>query len=505
MLFCSSLRLFGAQAQKENRLGDELILLAVQQLLWQEENRNTLFTSAVLLEWALLKSPYNANLKLQAMDVYARLQATTRCWELFRDLSIKHIQVDSCTYIILPYLLDGGLFDEVIDVCREIMRLHVSMVRDTAEYATRAMELGTLSKAQEFTTFQRERMTNSLSALQAKGLIFDAAPLLSIHQAPGGKGRGDVESGNIGNTEERFHGSLGAHHGIVGGESDFERAIQMIHELHNPFGAPSLVDLVTKSDINRDPTDNYSDNRDQGILSLQIEHRRNDIPSKKDIVMSTFRRGHIHGLLIRAVLVVDATKGPKKGKLVKSSVQLEKRCTSLLKAVELASQFMELWNDDGTTSYQPALTQLLQIIFTVCRLLVTTSAGLPDAPPQETMDHRETRVTQMIQTLLSQLTETKTCLEKMGSLPFSTCCRLLGDVIASLFALYKMSAAILNAFGWGKRKCKTRQSAAAMAQVAAVLAEIVKMLKRSLDQRYERCLRNYWSTNKPQITLNCLL
>jgi N-terminal acetyltransferase B complex non-catalytic subunit len=462
-----------------------LILLAVQQLLWQDENPHTLFTSAVLLEWALSKSPYNANLKLQAMDVYAALQATTRCWELFRDLSIKHIQVDSCTYLILPYLLDGGLFDEVIDVCRDIVRLHVSMVRDTAEYSTRAMEHGTLYKAQEFWTFQRERMTNSLSALQAKGLIFDAAPLLAVHQtsSSSGKGRGDDDSSS---KEGKLYGSLGANHGIVGGESDLERAIQMIHELHNPFGAPRLVNMVASSS-NADPSDDYSDNRDRGILAFQILHRRSNIPSKKEIVNSTFRRGHIHGLLIRAVLVMDATKGPKKGKLVKSSVQLEKRCSSLLQAVDSASQFIERWeNEDSNERQHPALLSLVQSLFLVCRLVVVASAGLPDAPAQETMDRREARVTEMINLLLSQLTKAKTCLEESGSLSFPDCCRLLVDVLASLFALFKMASTILNVFGWGKRKCKTRPSAAAMAQAAAVFADVVKILYQSVDKRYDK-------------------
>ena len=41
------------------------------------------------------------------------------------------------------------------------------------------MEAGTLSKANEFLVFQRDKMNKSVAVLQAKGLILDSAALLA--------------------------------------------------------------------------------------------------------------------------------------------------------------------------------------------------------------------------------------------------------------------------------------------------------------------------------------
>jgi N-acetyltransferase B complex (NatB) non catalytic subunit len=157
--------------------------------------------AAVLLESAIRYSPYNAYLKISAMFVYSQLNAVSRSWDLFRDLYIKHIQHESCAYLILPLLRAGGFYQETISVCQEILRLQTASAREAIEFSGRAMENGALSKADECITFHRERMNKSLTTLEAKGLILDCAPMYK-------------------QNDDRD--TLGAVHGIVGGESDLE-------------------------------------------------------------------------------------------------------------------------------------------------------------------------------------------------------------------------------------------------------------------------------------------
>lgn len=76
-------------------------------------------------------------------------------------------------------------------------------MRESTEWTGHAFENGALSKADEFINFHKNRMNNSLTSLQAKGLVLDSASM-SVQ-------------------DEEKQDSLGAVHGIVGGEADVER------------------------------------------------------------------------------------------------------------------------------------------------------------------------------------------------------------------------------------------------------------------------------------------
>ena len=138
----------------ESRPADELIILAVQRLLYSPEqssspSQNTLdlVIAAAILESAMQYSPYNPHLKICAMHVLGDLEAPNMCWELYKGLSIKHIQHESCSYLILPILRSGGMFHEAVSVCREILGLHVSSARDVFDFIGRAMEAGKIGRA----------------------------------------------------------------------------------------------------------------------------------------------------------------------------------------------------------------------------------------------------------------------------------------------------------------------------------------------------------------------
>jgi hypothetical protein len=312
-----------------------LVLLAVQQLLHKNPgDAGCQVVGLALLEKAIDHSPDNAYLKMLAIYVCYLLDALDRGYQLFLLMGIKHIQLDSCTFTILPYLLEGGMYNEAIDVCNSLLRFQASTARDCGDYAGRAMEDGTITKANEFLVFQRNKMNTSLTVLDAKGKILDCAALLATF-VPGGK-------------FDILKGALGVHQGIVGGDDDIPRAAQMIFEAHNPHAALSIVSWAghggTVADCN-----GMADNRDLTILSNQIL-LKTPPPSMQQIGTDALRRGHIHGMLIRATLCLDAAKGPKKGKVVKPTEQLERRATSLLECIAAIEAIMEVYTLSETNN-----------------------------------------------------------------------------------------------------------------------------------------------------------
>ena len=127
--------------QKEVLPGDEIILLASQYLLFEgassylhssSDGPSTpyILQAASLLEEAIDNSPYNPHLKIAAISVYSRLGAAERALAIYQDLGVKQIQLDSCSYIILPLLVKGGLYTSAIKIASSILRLHGSSSKD---------------------------------------------------------------------------------------------------------------------------------------------------------------------------------------------------------------------------------------------------------------------------------------------------------------------------------------------------------------------------------------
>jgi len=433
--------------QKENRHADELILLAIQQLLCKDAPTDSdLFAAASILDAGMGFSPHNAHLKISAMFVYSRLHAAGRSWELFQSLYIKHIQHESCAYLIVPILRSGGLYEETIAVCKEVLRLQRANVQDASTFSQTAMDNGALTKANEFLNFQWNRMSKSITTLEAKGLILDAAPLFGC--------------------DEKQQGVLGALHGIVGGETDFERANEMIAEAQDPFGVFSLLSL--RGDA-KEIAGNMSENRDFSVLSHDIlVHREFETPEQ--IVRDSLRRGHLHRLLIRSALCVEVTKGPKKGKVIHAGGVLTKRCSSLLLSIDSANE------DCGGSPSPPGYSQLLQVALSECRVLVAISSGLLSGGKsleKDTLESREDAATQLLGDVRDGLVSAKSELGSLGAASIHQISRMLPECIVPAFALFRMCAHVLDLYGWGRRKRKTKRCAGALADVSLAFASLV--------------------------------
>ena len=67
----------------------------------EDGDSNSLWMAACLLEKALAHSPYNPHLKLVSLYIYSRLGAASKSLELYKELGVKQIQLDSCPFVIL--------------------------------------------------------------------------------------------------------------------------------------------------------------------------------------------------------------------------------------------------------------------------------------------------------------------------------------------------------------------------------------------------------------------
>jgi len=458
----------GEETQRELKPGDDLILLTVQQLLFKKDSENDCgdpkFISAVLLESGIQHSPDNAYLKFVAIEVYHQLNATTRSWELFQTIGLKHIQLDSCSFVIFPYLFEGGLYNEAIDICLALLRFQGGTARDCGDYTGRAMNSGILTKANEFMVFQRQKMNQSLTSLYCKGLILDAAPLLAS-EVPRMKDDDDPI----------LKGSIGITQGIVGGNEDIERATKMVAEIYNPCAALSVVSYLDRFSDNN--IDYLSDNRDISILNQNAILLKPRIESKRRMVQATLRRGHIHGILIRAALCVDAMKGPKKGKVVKPSTVLEKRTQSLLDSVLEASEFFDSEIEDGDTN-DIGCRDLLHIFLNLCRVLAVVNAGMPKID-EDSMEQREHQSVNIIQHQVLMRMKLARKFFSLTSNP-KTVGFVLPNYILPIFAVFRMCSTVCTSYGWGKRKMK---------KVSVVLADFSEEFKGLLKDNLMTDLR----------------
>lgn len=401
------------------------------------------------MESAIRYSPYNAHLKISAIRVYGELNAAARSWELFQTMFIKHIQFESCSYLILPVLQSGALYQETISVCKEIIRLQRAAVQDAGEFSGRALENGALSKADEFIQFHLNRMNRSLTTLEAKGLILDAAPLF---------------------VQTEKQGSVGALHGIVGGATDFARAKQIIGEAHDPFATFSLLRLRGHA---KEVVHHFAENRDLSVLAHELISPRR-VPSAEEIVADSIRRGQLHGFLIRAALCLEAAKGPKKGKIVPASQVLRKRCSSLLAAVAQADT--DCANDDG----KPEQTHLMKVVLGHCRIIAAVSGGLwaeSQCLEVDTLEIREEHASSLLGKILLDLKTGKELITSSGALSVGEVSRLLPEHIIPVFAVFQMCAEVFDLFGWGARKRKTKKCAAGLADVSLVMSDLIREMQ----------------------------
>merc|ERR1712127_885278 len=150
--------------------------------------------------------------------------------------------------------------------------------------------------------FQRFKMQRSVQLLEAKGMIMDFAPLLMTAD----------------NRLEGDNKSLGMMHGLVGGTDDDLRAMKMVDDAFDFFGAPSIMKVVEnerkESVLNFDKVAfKYEDNRDFSILNFIIGGEKKygvnaHWDNRNEMVKKSYIRGQLHAILVRAILITTSAK-----------------------------------------------------------------------------------------------------------------------------------------------------------------------------------------------------
>eukprot|EP00562_Extubocellulus_spinifer_P023989 CAMPEP_0178674844 /NCGR_PEP_ID=MMETSP0698-20121128/35080_1 /TAXON_ID=265572 /ORGANISM="Extubocellulus spinifer, Strain CCMP396" /LENGTH=924 /DNA_ID=CAMNT_0020319005 /DNA_START=9 /DNA_END=2784 /DNA_ORIENTATION=- len=435
--------------QKEVLPGDELILLACQRLGANSKSSDVgtslSITEAALLEGALYHSPFNPHLKIAAIDVYTRLSAGQRALELFDDMGVKQIQYDSCSYLIFPTLIRTGLYREAVQLAGNVMGLHWTSAKNVQDYATKCCETGMLSKCCEMITWQRERMTSSLQLLISKSTVMALAPLVY-------SGEPD-ERGKHGSAEP-----LAARQGIIGGSDDVDRVGEMIKNIGNFSAAPSIVNVALDGST---PNDNlYSDNRDFTVNQFHILSKAHHA-TKGDLCCYALLQSHWQGILMRAALMLNVVKAPKKGKVakVKAGDTLYKRCESLSQFLDIAHNAIHSarnkFSDCRTKDeYAPC-----RAIINLARLLCAVATGMHHSSGDEeedTLAVREERAVTLLQVVQDDINTTKQAVSSATTGSSGRVCILLPEAVVPIYALMEMNSILFAIFGWGKKRSRTR-------------------------------------------------
>jgi N-terminal acetyltransferase B complex non-catalytic subunit len=494
--------------QKEVLPGDEIVLLASQYLLFEGDLMSSslevlssssaasfpfFLEAASLLEEAIDHSPYNPHLKIAAISAYARLGATDRALCIYDDLDIKQIQLDSCSYIILPLLIKGGMYTSAIKLAALILRLHSTTSKDIKSYSSDALGNGLMFKTNEMVTFQREKMRPSLQLLQAKAVLMDTAPLMipselekKLEMNGTTTGGGGLKHSGGGTTKLLPPSLVGlsSEKGFCGNDTnDLIRAEQLVIDAESYFNAPSIIHYAAQTSTIDDVVS--SDNRDLTIYYYESLYRTSH-STERDMIINSLRSGHVQGLLVRAIMAVGCASAPKKGKVPKSTNERSYRCQSLHYAVSRATEFGQdaFLYDDINRSLWDACCQL-------CNAIIVTING--DGRVVDTLAEREVVATSYIESTMQMITSARTALSSCYStvgidrgehslLMSARVCQLLPEYVVPLYVFIETTARLFALFGWGKRKRRTKSSSGALASAALSLQDLISDMLLVMNQ-----------------------
>ena len=477
--------------QKEVLPGDEIILLTSQLLQFQatkNKSSTLLLQAAGLLEEAMDHSPYNPHLKIAAIGVYTQLNAAYRALSIYQDLGVKQIQLDSCSYLILPTLIQGGLYTSAIKLSASILRLHGSTSKEVKDYASKALINGLMFKAKEMVTFQREKMRPSLQLLYSKSLIMDAAALMI---------QSDLGNDIVGGSKQRGKGEvrLAEEKGFCGSEEDLTRAEQLAIDAEIHFNAPSIIHASSQSNSIDDFVS--SDNRDMTINYFEILHKNTHL-TQKEMVVQSLRSGYMHGLLTRTIVAVRAANAPKKGKIPKLIDETAYHCQSIRHCLSNANKFgQEVDMDDVDLAMWNACCQL-------CKAIVSVIQGNNNDSVSDTLAEREKAATSIVDSTKHLVENARKSFSlyctNSNSLRGVRVCQLLPDNIIPFYTLLETTARLFALFGWGKRKRLTKAASGSLANLALSFREFISDMLQAMPQ-----FRSFGKSDGGDVTMEPLV
>ena len=401
------------------------------------------------------------------------LNASFRVVDLFQLLDVKQIQMDSLSYLFLPSALSSGLYKEATDHCVRILDTHRSTAATLPEHTKKSMNNGFYIVAEDMMNFQRHKMQKSVQLLEAKAMIMDLAPL--YYSSPNEKQ------------------CLGALHGLIGSSSDKSRALKIVDDASDFFGAPSIIRIVgDDSKDNHVVKMEYEDNRDFTLWNFVIGCKnfygtKSHQNTSKVMTENSFISGHVHAILVRAVLITCTTKPHKKKKKKGSSVivipeTMKERCKSLINAVNKAENFI---NDEG--GFWKLVKGLSTVITSLCandppmagngidESCNTITNCLSDGLNGVALLQKEWKDS------VSLISSKKDSLSTTATL-LSNICSLLPKQIVPAFTLIMTVKKLFKIHGWTKNKNQTKKDATQLllliSEFKLFLVEIRKKLMR---------------------------
>ena len=463
--------------QKETLPGDDLILLAVQLLLHKtrkisrKEYDYASILAVALLEGAIKHSPYNPYLKIAAINIYVENISTLRASEIFQTLNINHIQLDSCSYIILRHLIDGGLYNEAVSHATKIINLHSTSAKDVARFLPKSFENGNLSKGLEMLSWQRYNMNLSIQLLEAKSIVMDLAPLLT---------KNDLYTSNT-----DFPKAIGARHGICGVPNlDIIRAEKIVKDSTYLHSAPSLLSLSNYHHLGSVSSPNsWSDNRDFTVNDYQIlERAKYHAPIEETILSS-----HSHAILTRIVLLVDAAKAPKKGKIVSvlSGDEIDVRVRSVFVAMENVRAFIE--NSSNLSQLHRSIWKT-KLLLCECICILSTgrsSINENESDSNDSLSSREEKcveVTKKVREAINEIREAWNSKTFIGNEANKSkfICRFVPEALVHVYVILRITSNLYGIFNLGKRKRKTKLAAGSLAEAALSMKSLIETLSEEV-------------------------
>jgi len=200
------------------------------------------------------------------------------------------------------------------------LRLHGSTAQDVKTYSSKALQNGLVFKAKEMVEFQCGKMRQSLQLLYSKGLLLDTAPMMISS---------DLENDSIAEAKQKNTSNpagLAAEKGFSGREDDVMRAELLAIDAETHFNAPAIIHAPAQSTTVGKFV--CSDNRDMTVNHFEILCHTTHW-TEMEMVTESLRRGHVHGLVARAIMSVEVANAPKKGKVSKPTEETSYRCQSL--------------------------------------------------------------------------------------------------------------------------------------------------------------------------------
>ncbi|PRP76022.1 putative TPR repeat-containing protein R13F6.10 [Planoprotostelium fungivorum] len=169
--YITSLRIYEKDPKEatEMAIGYPLLLMACQLLVHLSDRTGQeayILESIALLENGFKDSQYGFPLRLLLLRLYTRLHCPRSAVECFEQLEVKHILLDTLSYLILDPLYNGqsGFAKEIT---RSLEDFYEENNKQTPEFVLRAFQNGNYSKISEFIQF-KERLERSHTGLMSR-------------------------------------------------------------------------------------------------------------------------------------------------------------------------------------------------------------------------------------------------------------------------------------------------------------------------------------------------